>query len=202
VRLSFAETVSAALLPAEAYLTWSASPEGNAGRLATWGVLGVSLYAASAIAWLGWQRRRASESPARQAGLHVGQCLMLSLSTGLAVTVGAPAVAADESQFKAWLLLPLAIDFVLIGALIGKVPPNIFVGLRTPWARRSRLAWDHANRLAGKLLLITGVAGLACVLCGRSAAAIVLLGTGGVMSAVAGACRSFRVWRTDPDRVA
>jgi hypothetical protein len=200
--LSFVETVSAALLPAEAYLAWSTSPEGNAGRLATLVVLGCSLYAASAIAWLGWQRRQAIESPAHQAGLHVGQFLMLCLSTGLAVTVGAPAFAVDESNFKAWLLLPLAIVFVLIGALIGKVPPNTFVGLRTPWARRSRLAWDLSNRLAGKLMLITGTAGLTGVLCGRPAAAIVLLGTGGVISAVAGACRSFWVWRTDPDRVA
>ncbi len=202
MRLSFAETVSAAVLPAEAYLTWSTSPEGNAGRLATLVVLGVSLYAASAIACLGWQRRQAIESPARQTGLHVGQFLMLCLSTALALTVGTPAFAAGEGNVKAWLLLPLAIVFVLIGALIGKVPPNIFVGLRTPWARRSRLAWDLSNRLAGKLMLITGVAGLGGVLCGRSAAAIVLLGTGGIISAVAGACRSFRVWRTDPDRVA
>jgi uncharacterized membrane protein len=202
VRLSLVETASAAILPADAYLAWSTLPRGNASLPEAILVLGFSLYAAIAIAWLGWQRRQAIVSPARQTGLYVGQFLMLCVSIALAVTVGASTSAFDGLNPNNWLLLLLTIVFILIGAFIGKVPPNIFVGLRTPWARRSRLAWDLSNRLAGKLILITGVAGLVVVLCGRAAASVVLLGTGGVLATVAGACRSFWVWRTDPDRMA
>ena len=38
--------------------------------------------------------------------------------------------------------------FAALGALLGRVGPNPWVGVRTPWAYKSRTAWDRSNRLA------------------------------------------------------
>jgi uncharacterized membrane protein len=32
---------------------------------------------------------------------------------------------------------------------MGKIRPNWFVGVRTPWTLSSKLSWDKTHRLAG-----------------------------------------------------
>lgn len=93
-----------------------------------------------------------------------------------------------------WLIL------LVVGAMMGKIPPNAVVGVRTPWTRASRLAWDKSNRLAGRLFFWTGLMGAACAPFtpqpeGLRATTLAIL-------VIAGLCvfESWRVWRRDPDR--
>jgi len=66
-------------------------------------------------------------------------------------------------------LVPAAVGglFIFFGSVLGKVKPNWFVGIRTPWTLSSARSWERTHRLGGwlflgvgVLLLLTGVFGL------------------------------------------
>ncbi len=87
-----------------------------------------------------------------------------------------------------------------LGAVLGKVRPNWFLGVRTPWTLSSDLSWDKTHRLAGWLFMLTGLATLATalVLIPRWAMLVLLGGTMG--TALIAVVYSFLVWKGDPAR--
>jgi uncharacterized membrane protein len=52
---------------------------------------------------------------------------------------------------------------ILIGNPMGKVKRNFFMGIRTPWTLASERVWYATHRLAGKLMVGSGVLGLFAV---------------------------------------
>lgn len=58
---------------------------------------------------------------------------------------------------------------ILLGNVMGKVRRNFFIGIRTPWTLASERVWYATHRVAGKLLVITGIIGLVLALLGTSA---------------------------------
>lgn len=50
----------------------------------------------------------------------------------------------------------------LLANLLGKVRPNFFVGIRTPWTIADERVWVATHRLAARLLAATGVLGAVC----------------------------------------
>jgi len=96
--------------------------------------------------------------------------------------------------------LLMSLILVLTGALLGRVSPNPFVGVRTPWTYKSRRSWDRTNRLGGRLLFLTGLAGLALTPFIPTAWAfsglIVLI----LLITALTVFESWRVWRDDPER--
>ena len=90
--------------------------------------------------------------------------------------------------------------FVVVGNLLGKLRPNWFVGIRTPWTLSSKDAWVRAHR-AGGWVFIAG--GLAFMVAGVVHTPWVLWTAiaafaGGLLAVVA---YSYFVWRADPDKV-
>lgn len=120
---------------------------------------------------------------------------MLALTYG-AMHLSLRGAALDMARVSSLLLGAL---FIALGGMLGKVRPNWFVGVRTPWTLSSKLAWTRTNRLGGWLLIGEGailiVAGL---LVGRwaLAAALPTIGGGTVWLTI----YSYRVWRDDPDK--
>lgn len=47
----------------------------------------------------------------------------------------------------------VSIMFLGLGNLMGKLRPNYFVGIRTPWTLESREVWLKTHRLGGKLMV-------------------------------------------------
>lgn len=89
---------------------------------------------------------------------------------------------------------------VVVGSVLGKVRPNWFVGIRTPWTLSSKLAWAKTHRLGGWLLIADGlalviVAGVLRPAWASGAVAAVLIGSVLLLSVY-----SYLVWRTDPDK--
>jgi uncharacterized membrane protein len=84
--------------------------------------------------------------------------------------------------------------------VMGKIRPNWFVGVRTPWTLSSKLSWDKTHRLAGWLSVLMGVL-FAIVAFVHNAWTL------GVMLSVDAACLigiviySYLVYRVDPNRV-
>jgi hypothetical protein len=52
--------------------------------------------------------------------------------------------------------LGAAVLFMVIGNLMGKIRPNWFVGVRTPWTLSSKKSWNKTHRLAGWLFMLMG----------------------------------------------
>ena len=168
--------------------------EGIGGLLLGMGVLTLALGGGMAAA-----SRRAGD-PARARALRYAQ-LVVVLTLPLVALLGASASLSgmtDIGGAAPVALISLAI--LVIGAFLGRVGPNPFVGVRTPWAYKSRLAWDRSNRLAGRLFFVIGLAGLLTAPFAPRPLNLYALLTAIGIAAVWSVLESWRVWRTDPDR--
>lgn len=155
---------------------------------------------------MGWYAAR-TEDTARRRGLRIGQLLSLLVIGALApimtaqiLSVAADPLAASGPQSLAWPMALLAIVCLVTGALLGRVPPNVAVGVRTPWSLKSRLAWDRSNRLFGRLMFWTGLLGLVATPFAPQPLGLWGVFAAMMIAAVWSVFESWRVWRADPDR--
>jgi len=99
-------------------------------------------------------------------------------------------------------LAPLAMGilFVFLGALLGKIRPNWFVGIRTPWTLSSKLSWVRTHRAGGWLFILVGLATIVASFFSLPVSFWVLIGglTGGTIGLVV---YSYLLWRRDPDKI-
>lgn len=96
----------------------------------------------------------------------------------------------------------LSAFIALKGAVFGKLKPGGVLGLRIPWTCRSRLAWEKAHRLMGRILFFGGLTTLVASPFVSFPVAALTLGALILTAVTAGVVTSWRVWRTDPERVA
>jgi len=54
--------------------------------------------------------------------------------------------------------------FALVGNVLGKIPRNFYVGVRTPWTIADARVWHATHRLAAKLFVAVGALGFLTVL--------------------------------------
>lgn len=141
-----------------------------------------------------------SPDPARRRSLRAAQLVALTSILGVVLFAGGASLGGVTSIAGGLPMVGLSLTLIAIGAFLGRVGPNPFVGLRTPWTYKSRLAWDRSNRLAGRLLFLLGLFGLAASAFAPQPAGLVALFTGLMIAVVWGVSESWRVWRTDPDR--
>lgn len=180
---------------------------GADGRADAWAgreAIGAGIAALGLLAGLlaGGMGAAAARAPdrARARALRSGQVLILLTFSGLTLFAGVSSVTGLTSLGAAAPMAGLAALFLLIGAGLGRVGPNPIAGVRTPWAYKSRLAWDRSNRLAGRLFFLIGLAGLAAAPVAPQPLGYQLLIGAVVAAALLSVVESWRVWRTDPDR--
>ena len=155
------------------------------------------------VAWMTGRQAASVADPVRRKGLQRGQWLSVLIMGAVAAFIAwaslGPAAASGVSHpgaamaFTAFILL-------ITGAVLGRVSPNPFIGVKTPWAYKSRLAWDRSNRLAGRLMFWLGAAGLIASPFAAQPAGMITLLAAVLIAAVWSVFESWRVWRTDPDR--
>jgi len=98
-------------------------------------------------------------------------------------------------------VVPLGVGalFVLFGVVLGKVRPNWFVGVRTPWTISSKTSWVRTHRLGGWLFMALGVlfAVTGAFRLGRFGYVVMgaLLGVVVILFVY-----SYLVWKTDPEK--
>jgi uncharacterized membrane protein len=57
------------------------------------------------------------------------------------------------------LFVPAAVGllFIVLGNYMGKIKPNWFVGIRTPWTMSSETVWNKTHRFGGKVFILGGL---------------------------------------------
>jgi uncharacterized membrane protein len=93
------------------------------------------------------------------------------------------------------VFLGLGLLIAVIGNELGRVQPNYFMGIRTPWTLADDEVWRRTHRLGGRLLAVAGaLTALAALLLPLPVAAP--LGLAFILGAAAFAVwYSYRVWR-------
>ncbi len=94
----------------------------------------------------------------------------------------------------------LGVLFLVLGNVMGKLRPNWFVGIRTPWTLSSAESWNRTHRAGGWVFVALGIVTMTVALVGGRAAlptSVALL----ILSTLGLAIYSYRVWRDDPDKI-
>jgi len=99
------------------------------------------------------------------------------------------------------LAIALGLAMALLGNLMGKIRPNWFVGVRTPWTLASKRSWVRTHRMAGLTMtplgLLIALAGVIAPYGWLVLGAILLL----VADVIWLTLYSYLVWRSDPERI-
>jgi immunity protein, SdpI family len=105
----------------------------------------------------------------------------------------------SKVDVTATIAIATGLFFVVLGNFMGKIRPNWFVGVRTPWTLSSKLSWTKTHRLAGWLFIGMGIliAALGVVRTGWMFALTVSISVASVVGMFA---YSYWVFRNDPDR--
>lgn len=96
------------------------------------------------------------------------------------------------------LMVGLGVGFLLmvLGNYLGKVQPNWFMGIRTPWTLSSEKVWRKTNRTAGWLFvlagLITAVASLV-----SSGPVVGVMGVVVALAAIIPVVQSYVLWKRE-----
>jgi len=127
--------------------------------------------------------------------------VMLTVATLAVGAFNLVPAAAPAPDFVARVLLAFFwVIIALKGAAMGKLRPGSSMGLRVPWTRQSRLAWDRGHRALGRILFWGGLAGLAMSLVVAPLTSITLWATTVALAVTAALFESWRAWRLDPAR--
>ncbi len=99
-----------------------------------------------------------------------------------------------------WISVVVGAFIAVLGTVMGKIRPNWFMGVRTPWTLSSDLSWDKTHRLTGWLFMLTGLATVLAALVLIPRWALVILTGGITISVLSAVGYSFLVWKNDPAR--
>ena len=89
--------------------------------------------------------------------------------------------------------------FVVFGSVMGKLRPNWFVGIRTPWTLASKRSWVQTHRLGGWVFVVSGLVLMGSGAFASPLAAVVaftVMGAGVLWTVV----YSYLAFRDDPER--
>ena len=126
----------------------------------------------------------------------------VAIAAMLTATYGVVQGAARGRAIEAVTVLPFVIGalLVVLGNLLGKVRPNWFFGIRTPWTLSSAESWNRTHRLGGWVFIGLGLLTMATAIAVPARSILVM--TALILGATVGlAAYSYVVWRRDPDKV-
>ncbi len=114
-------------------------------------------------------------------------------ATMLAFALGWPVRIATVAPIGVGLL------FILIGALMHRMPPSWFMGIRTPWTLSSDEVWRKTHQLGGVCFAVAGVLLVVAGFARPQGLLVTLMIVAGVAAAVPVAY-SYVAWREEAGR--
>jgi len=92
--------------------------------------------------------------------------------------------------------LGVGLLLMVIGNYLGKVQPNWFLGVRTPWTLASEQVWRKTNRTAGWLFVLAGMVIAVCAFI-PSIPTTAVMGVAVGLAALIPVVQSYLLWRTE-----
>lgn len=89
--------------------------------------------------------------------------------------------ALGTIKVDAAIVLGVLAMLAVLGNVLGRVKPNYFVGVRTPWTLESPLVWEKTHRLAARLTVAGSLLGTLLLLLGVHPLVAVILGISGLL---------------------
>ena len=130
------------------------------------------------------------------------QIMRTAIVLFLAFTYGVMVLAAFGNHIDMTTVICFAAAALLMvcGNLMGKLRPNWFVGVRTPWTLSSKMSWNKTHRLAGWLLMLMGLL-LAALAVFRTTWMLIVMVVVDVVCIAWMVIYSYLVYRRDPNRI-
>jgi uncharacterized membrane protein len=128
--------------------------------------------------------------------------IRLAVLVVMAVIYGATHLYIRGYALAINTVVPLVVGgmLIIIGNYMGKIRPNWFVGLRTPWTLSSKRSWVRTHHMGGWLFIAMGLGLIVTGAIAQSWAFTALMAL--MLGSVAWIfVYSYLVWRSDPDRV-
>lgn len=95
---------------------------------------------------------------------------MLLFGATMAASIGYPV------SIGKWVAAGVAILFIIMGNIMGRVRHNYFVGFRLPWTLASEEVWRRTHRFGSRFMVIGGVIALiGAIFTGETAAFVILM---------------------------
>ena len=66
-------------------------------------------------------------------------------------------IAINENANSKIFILILGSFLIVMGNFMQTIKPNYFLGMRTPWTLQSEVVWKKTHKIAGKIMIITGL---------------------------------------------
>jgi len=83
--------------------------------------------------------------------------LMIMLLLFAIFTIASLSGIGYDIKVGIWIPFLIGIMFMFMGNYFGKIKPNWFMGIRTPWTLSSDEVWYKTHRLGGKLFMLMGL---------------------------------------------
>jgi hypothetical protein len=151
-------------------------------------------------------RRLADEIPGQSRsvrrwiiGSRVGALALLTAAT---IVVAFHRYLPDPGPEVVLRLLTVLMWLMIVakGAVIGKLRPGRFLGLRVHWTLTSRLAWDRAHQALGRIELWGGLVGLAAAFTVHPRTSVLAWATLLTLAVAVALIEARQTWRIDPER--
>jgi uncharacterized membrane protein len=129
------------------------------------------------------------------------QTIRLIVLLVLAVIQASAVMAAEGHAVERGIVVPLCIGALLmvLGSVLGKLQPNWFIGIRTPWTLSSDRAWTRTHRAGGRVFLALGLILMGAAVFRAPGYKAFMIGTG-ALAILALVVYSYFVWKDDPAR--
>jgi uncharacterized membrane protein len=126
--------------------------------------------------------------------------LMITLFLSAIYAVGVLVSLGYHVDMNTVIGLALGVLFIVLGNVLGKIRPNWFVGVRTPWTLSSKLSWTKTHRLAGWLFIVMGLLAVAWAIL-QNAWMLGVMITVDIACGISLVVYSYLIYRKDPARM-
>ncbi len=130
--------------------------------------------------------------------------LRISVVVFLALVYGLILLWVRGIELDIAVVVPILVGALLVvmGNLLGKIRPNWFVGVKTPWTLSSTRSWVKTHRMAGWTFVLLGLTFIILGFSGPDGGVWVFatIALAPVASVLWLFVYSYLVWRSDPDK--
>lgn len=119
--------------------------------------------------------------------LHLFFVLMFGLT--VAASLGYPVPIGK------WVPAGVAVLFIVMGNIMGRVRHNYFVGFKYPWTLANEEVWKKTHQVGAKLMVLGGFAALLGVLFTEETASFVILMAGVLIPVIVTTVYSYIIYR-------